>query len=410
MSGSGYAILLGGVVVWPLLLALPTLHSRLPWPLFLAIAPAALLILLPGEANLPLPWLALGTTHLSVDGSNRWILAMLVTLWLIAIPPRSRAPHPPLYHLLTLAGALGAVLATDLIGFFLFSTLMGYSFYGVLLQSGGQATRYAGRFYLIALVIADLILFEAILLAGLTTDALQFGGVHQTMTNSDEATLFATLVATGFMLKLGVWPVHGWLSASLANATRSTTTLLCGIPIAMALLGAVRWLPLGHSSFYTLGTTLQLWGGIVLIFAIWKSKHLPTSAALLITGTFLALLGGALAYPELWREHGHLAPPLIALSGILLASTIFGLGHFKKADQPSNQRDLLMWAVEKTGALPPPYCQRLGQIFRQPIAIKLIEQIRHWGDLLNTAERWLRNWSLIITVLLIFGVIVVLGR
>ena len=79
MNEEIYGIFLLIVVVGPLLLSIPALHSRVPWPRHLAIIPAVLLVVLPGDASLAMPWLIFGTGF-AVDGEVRWILVMSIVI------------------------------------------------------------------------------------------------------------------------------------------------------------------------------------------------------------------------------------------------------------------------------------------------------------------------------------------
>ncbi|HID66913.1 MAG TPA: formate hydrogenlyase, partial [Roseibacterium sp.] len=140
MSAEIYAILLSIVMViavaWPLLLAIPALHSRLYWPRHLAIVPAALLAVLPGNVSLQLPWLLFGAGF-TIDDATRWVLAMSVVIWFTAATMMTSSKQgfangrSTTFFLLTLAGNLGAVLANDLVGFFCFTTIMSYGFYAL---------------------------------------------------------------------------------------------------------------------------------------------------------------------------------------------------------------------------------------------------------------------------------------
>lgn len=417
---------LWGIVAWPLLLAIPALYSRLPLPRYLAILPAAVLVFLPGETARMLPWLFFGT-GLAVDGESRWILLMSVILWLAAVAISHASQRNLVHHhatpffLLTLAGSLGTVLATDLVGFFVFSTIMGYSFYGLLVQDGDEGAHRAGRLYLIVLVVADLALFEALLMAAFATEDLRFEAVRQTMVGSDSAIFFVALVSAGFALKVGAWPFYGWLAAGFASSSRATAVLLCSIPVTMGLLGAVRWLPLGQSSFYVSGTVLQFWGGMAMLYAVLRlfgspsPRLVPAWAIVMTTGGGIVLLGVGLSYPALWREYGELIYPLIALLGVLLASLTFTIGRLKKSDGTPAQVDVLIWAARrifllqswitagKLGGL------RLGEIWLRRRCTTSLQYIRRRENLLCTAEHRLRRWSVIITLLSLFGFAVALS-
>jgi len=333
-----YPMLLLMVVAWPLLLVIPALYLRLLWPCHLAIVPALLLALLPGEATLELPWLLFGTGF-AIDGETRWILAVSVAIWFAAATvakPSKRDfadQRTTTFFLFTLAGNLGAVLATDLMGFFCFATLMGYGFYGLLIQGGDEAARLAGRRYLIVLIVADLLLFEALLLAAFTTENLHFEIVREAIAKASSSPFYFWMVLIGFVLKAGIWPAHLWLTATFSSATRSTALLLGGVPVAMGLLGVMRWLPLGEHAFNVSGMVMQILGVAAVLYAVLRFftqasvKSLPAWTAVALTGLFIAALGAGLADPSVWRQYESLAHPFIASVGLLLAALTFVAGR-----------------------------------------------------------------------------------
>jgi len=331
MSDLTLNVMLGLVVAWPLLLAIPALHSRLPRPCYLALLPAAILLVLPGEASLAPSWV-LFEAGLAINGESRWLLAMCVSVWVVAAtattPPQRDVArdHHTLFFLLTLAGNLGAVLAADLVSFFCATTLMGYGFFGMLMQSGDAAARRAGCIYLICLIIADLLLFEALLLAAFAAHDLQFSTLPQVMAGTAAAPTYWWIVCAGFMLKAGIWPVHLWLCASYRSAPQPAALLLGGVPVAMGLLGLVRWLPLGDVAIATLGTLFQILGVVAILYSVarfFTCKDLTLRLAWIIvaaTGMFIMVLGTGLAYPDVWQPYSFLIYPFIAAFGVLASA------------------------------------------------------------------------------------------
>ena len=165
----------------PLTLALPSLRRNVPWPLLLALLPAAVLALVPTPAWVSLSWFKAGVA-LSLDPTARWWLAMSVVAWASAylLLPATLRVYRGTWLLLALSGQMGALLSTELMGFYAFSTLMSYAFVGLLLTDFDPANRRAGQLYLIPLIIADLLLFDAMLLATDAIGNLSFSHLAQT--------------------------------------------------------------------------------------------------------------------------------------------------------------------------------------------------------------------------------------
>ncbi len=413
----------------PLLLAFPALRSHLPRPCFIALLPALILLTLPQGASIDLPWLLLGS-GLGIDGGvGRLLLAISVLLWMVAAHLLHTARDEPAddrvtsYFLLTLAGNLGAVLATDLVGFFTFSTLMGYGFYALLVAGGDEGRRRAARIYLIVLIVADLMLFEALLIAAATAGGLHFEAVRLAMGQSASPALYLSMVLVGFALKAGVWPLHFWL-LPLFRASRPALTLLLGaVPIAIALLGFVRWLPLGEISLPTLGLIIQGVGVAAMLYAILAGvkraqlKMLPAYAAIFATGVFTTTLGTGLSDPAAWNRYADFAYLLIVSLGLGVALLVVGIGwlqarsHFpamtgRQADDSTPWFErwpvaIARWAAQMGGDTLPhlraAWLAKAGALW----------QAHAWQRALDSGERSLQRWGYAVALFLLLGIVMV---
>lgn len=410
----------------PLLLAFPALRSRLSRPCHIALLPVVVLLAVPEVVSIEVPWLLLGT-GLGIDAASRWLLAMSVVLWAAAATLLYASTGQPgddyltTCFLLTLAGNLGAILATELVGFFAFSTLMGYGFYGLLVAGGGQASRRAGRVYLVLLVLADLALFEALLIAAETTEDLGFEAVRQAVVRSPSSGLYLSMVLVGYALKAGVWPLHFWLPPAFHSARPAVALLLGGVPIAIGLLGMVRWAPVGEISF--LDPALIIQGLAAMLYAIVAGlkraqlKLLPAYAAILATGLFAIALGTGLADPAAWNRYGNPAHVFIVFLGFGLAglATVIrwleARGHRFAA--PARQADdSIPWFERWPGALVR-LAARMGfdtlpRLRASWLAeVDRLRQLGVWKRTLDGSERLLQRWTFAITLCLLLGMVVV---
>ena len=151
MSELATLLLLLSVPGLPLLLAIPALRRHLPWSVHIALLPATVLLFVPGSLAIDLPWILQGSTGLGLDKVSRWWLAMSVVSWAVVgillrrLDGRTAGNSLTTLFLLTLAGQLGAILATGMIGFFAFTTLMSYAFCGLLFVEGDEQAIRAGR-------------------------------------------------------------------------------------------------------------------------------------------------------------------------------------------------------------------------------------------------------------------------
>ncbi len=427
-------LLLLSVPGLPLLLAFPALHSRLSRPCYFAPLPALILLVLPTTISIDLPWLLFGTT-LGFDGTFRWLLGMSVLLWIFAAsllrPLKDPVANNRLisYFLLTLAGSLGTILATGLVGFFVFSTLMGYGFYGLMVSAGGQTARRGGRVYLVLLILADLALFEGMLIAAAaSTGDLAFDSVQLVMAQSDSPGLFLAMVLTGFALKAGVWPLHFWLPLVFRSSQPVIALLLPTVPITLAMFGLVRWLPLGDISSPGLGLTVQAIGVAAMSYAAifyvmgtelkkMQLKTLPVYVIIFVTGLFFTAIGTGLTNPAAWNRYENWAPYFIASLGIGMAVLITVSGwlqakqHYPAA--PAKQvEDSELWFerwsgiivawVGKAGldTLPRWRAWWLAKVNRLWLLICTLQSV------LDASERTLQRWTFAITLFLLLGIAV----
>ena len=344
MSEAFFNSLLAVIVLWPLLLALPALQKRLCWSLTLALLPAACVLVLPFETTLSLPAVLMGS-GLTLDHSNRWMLLVSLIGWFFVMRFESRSGHPPVgarntLLLLTLSGNLGAILSTELTGFFSFSTLMGYAYFGLLLENEKEPVKSSAQRYLILLIIADLLLFEALLLASFSTENLQFGFVQHVMSKAASANLYLVLVMCGFALKSGIWPAQFWLLAQYQSSLPANRLLVSLVSFSIAMLGAIRWLPFGEQAFTQTALLLQLAGAVTLLYALFRLfsafnlARLSGWISVASAGLLCIALGSAMSDPLIWREYADAGTTLIAITVLLL--TLLSLAGARQSATKSN--------------------------------------------------------------------------
>jgi len=347
-------LLLLSVPGLPLLLLLPTLRSRLSRPCHLALLPAVILLTVPVDLSIEVPWLLFGT-GLGIDGESRLLIAMSVVLWIAATflqAPTGQTDdnRQTIFFLLTMAGNLGTILATEMVGFFTFSTLMGYGFYGLLVNGGDAAVRRAGRVYLGFLILADLALFEALLIAATTSEDLGFGVVRHAIERSAAPGFYLSVVLAGFALKAGVWPLHFWLPLAFRSARPAVVLLLGGVPVAIGLLRMVRWFPLGELSLPGLGVGIQWVGLAAAIYgtvAGLRQSHpraLLAYAGIVVTGLFVTTLGSGLEWPVIGTTIKETAHLFILYLGFMLAALVSGSVIADKAKARRALHSLLLVA------------------------------------------------------------------
>lgn len=441
----------------PLLLAAPWLRRFVPRFEYVAILPALLLLIFAEQSRIDLPWLLLGS-GLGFIEQTPLLISMAILLWLPAAFSLSvrlqRNKASPLseitnqrystFFLLTLSGYLATILAVDVVGFFTFSTLMGYSFYGLLINGGDGTRKRAGMVYLYFLIAADLLLFEAALIAVVATGNLSFSAVRDAnlsinivrdvnlnfevvraaLISSSHSVMYLFLVIFGFALKAGFWPLYFWLPLAFRAAKPPASLLIGGIPVAIALLGLVRWLPLGDITLPLIGKIIQFSGVAAILFSLLYAlilrelKTLPAQLAILATGLFTVALGVGLRKPDLWQQFGHLIYFYIVLMSLglaLLAAFIAWRESRQRAvDKTLKPTEARVMLIEQVSEMVVRRIRILGMetLPRLRATSRATAQyymyIPVWKKAMQNAEFILRRWSLAITLLVLLGIIFVL--
>ena len=422
MNESINVLLLFSVPVLPLLLAIPALRLSFPWSCYIALLPALMILLFkPQLISIDIPWLLFGTT-LAIDETSRILLVMSIIVWCASAALLNNSTHFlqsgrfKTYFMLTLAGNLGAILANDLMTFFIFLTLMSYSFYALVVSENKECSQYSGRIYLSFMIIADLVLFEALLLAALVTEHLEFSALHPVIAQSPSLDLYLLMILFGFGIRAGLWPLHFWLSRVFCSSNPVVRVLLVGVPIVMALLGILRWLPLGQITVPALGVGIQ-WLGIasiltVIIFALirrqWQS--LPVKAIIIANGFYMMALGTGLVDPVFWKQYElwayyFLASFAIGFAGLIIVSEYLGLNNdtsFMHAKQPN-------YLISKFK----PYLSLLNHNLKMTKVSRLFNKLNgqiytlSLGKAIDNGEHFLQRWNIAITLFLLLWILVV---
>lgn len=419
-------LLLLAVPLTPLLLAFPALHSRLPKAQFFALLPAVIVVLIPAAFSAELPWLIFGS-EMMLNSFNRLLLAVSIIAWAIALfrfSSQADSEHRLMpFLLLVMAGNFGAIVAADLLLFFGFTTLMGYAFYAVLVTSAGPVQPVA-RIYLWLMIVADLLLFEVLLLLAVDNTNLDFSSANSTMALSPLVGLNLWLVLVGFMLKAGIWPFHFWLLSTYRYTKPALTLLLTVAPVSVALLGLLRWLPLGEISLPMHGLIIQGVGVSAMLYAFISMrrkagmKMRPSAHGVtFMTGLFLTGIGAGLADAASWNRYAAWGYYYVAAPGFVVLILVWLTGRKPLQDNEVKQirqpHDLTLRLDSFAGL----QATRVGRICfcalsewrtRWQAVVKRLRSSHYVGlNIMDVGETRLSNWSMAITLLLLLGLVMV---
>lgn len=421
-------LLLLSVPLLPLLLVFPALRLLLPKAQFVALLPAVIVVVSPVTFSAEMPWLMFGS-EMELDGFNRLLLAMSVLVWAIALKRGSREVvannHSMTFVLLAMAGNFGAIVAADLLLFFGFTTLMGYAFYALLMASY-NAVRRVARVYLWLMIVADILLFEVLLLLAVNNTNLSFASANTTMAQSPLLELNLWLVLLGFMLKAGIWPVHYWLSSACRGVKPALALLLVVAPVSMSLLGLLRWLPLGEINLSVHGFIVQGIGVSAMLYAfvsMLKKTSIkigrPVHGIIFMTGLFFLGIGTGLADAATWGRYEAWGYYFIVALGFVVLLLIT-LRAWKRLllDDPvarSLQAHNLTLRFERFAAM------QVNRVSKSVIYnltgwrawwLAIVKRMWwsnscYWQNILDFTETKLSSWPFAITLYLLLGIVMV---
>lgn len=245
--------------------------ARLWWlPAVAALPALAAAVLVPTGDRLEVPWLLLGSVF-ELDETARIFLAFTSVLWLAAGiyggESMRAGPHAGrfrVFFLLAMAGNLWLIVGQDLASYYMGFSLMGLASYGLVVHDGDRPALQAGKVYLVMTVFAELALFAALVLivvhaGGLVPDRAELVGLSD---------LTIGLLLVGLAIKAGLVPVHVWLPLAHPAAPVPASAVLSGAMIKVALLGWLRFLPVGEAALTGWGLLLVFIGLLTLFFAI----------------------------------------------------------------------------------------------------------------------------------------------
>lgn len=259
------ALILLPLVGAALVLASPPRRARL-----VAAAVAVLelglaldLVLRVGGADFSVPWIpSLGIAlHLGLDGLNSLLVvlaALLTTVALLLAPDRLPRPQEfGMWMLLLLGGLEGVFLSQNLGCFYVFWEIMLIPAWLLLLRWGRDTSgRVPMKFFLYTLAGSLGMLLAVASLAFLPGGApdLEFQALALRVGTMSSSPALLLLFTLGFLVKVPLVPLHGWLVETYENAPAPVTALVAG---AMSKAGVYGFLKVGLGVFPGLVPTLS---------------------------------------------------------------------------------------------------------------------------------------------------------
>jgi hydrogenase-4 component B len=339
--------LLAAAWLLPLFLAALAHRDRLWWtPALGPVAALAAAFLVPLGEGLELPWLLLGS-RLGLDETGRIFLGFSAILWLAAgiqgawelrgdtRGSRGAGRFRTLF-LLAMAGNLWLILGQDLVSFYTGFSLMGIAAYGLVVHQGDPGALRAGRVYLSMTLAGELALFAALVLIAHETGTL-------TPSRADLALIgdpTLALLVLGLGIKAGLVPLHVWLPLAYPAAPAAAAAVLAGAMSKVALLGWLRFLPLGQVTAPDWGALLVLLGLLSMALSIPVGLVQSDPRAVLAyssigkAGLLVLILGLVLLEPDLAPLGMGAVALYAAHHGLVKGALFLGVGLRQRSARP----------------------------------------------------------------------------
>jgi formate hydrogenlyase subunit 3/multisubunit Na+/H+ antiporter MnhD subunit len=344
---------------WPLLLAALvtvriTRNAALNLAPLAAVPALALALGTQAGVTVEMDWLLLGM-RAGLDETSRVFMLFTALLWSLAgIYAHAYTKRDPARHrffaffLMAMAGNIGLIGAQDIASFYLFFALMSFSAYPLVVHTGSDEARRAGKVYLVLVVIGEALLMPALLLSQRAIGSLDVRALAAGIAASPDRDLIIGLALAGFGIKAGALPLHVWLPLAHPVAPTPASAVLSGAMIKAGLLGWLRFLPLGAASLpewsglcITAGIAAAFYG-VAIGLAQDDPKTMLAYSSISQMGLITAGVGIGLAEPEMWPLC-RTAVLLYALHHALAKGALFlGVGLAVGAEHGSRERQAIL--------------------------------------------------------------------
>ncbi|MCC6924016.1 MAG: NADH dehydrogenase [Nitrosomonas sp.] len=321
-----------------------------PWAALPALIAACLLT--PNEARWHFPGLLLGS-EIGLDATGQIFLLLTTLLWTVSgiyarsyLRQSTRREEFYVFFLLSMAGNFILIVTQDLFGFYFGFSLMSFAAYGLIIHDRSAAALRAGRIYMMLTVVAELMLFVALVVAAGISGATTFEALRVGLAVMDPAdqNLVILLGIAGCGIKAGLFGLHVWLPLAHPVAPAPASAVLSGAMIKAGLLGWLQLLPLGLIALPDWGEVLILLGlaaafyGVAIGLTQRNPKTLLAYSSISQMGVMTMAVGVGLLMPHAWP----LILPAIAFyalhHGLSKGALFLGAGLARSGDYRQQRR------------------------------------------------------------------------
>ncbi|MGH7264680.1 MAG: proton-conducting transporter membrane subunit, partial [Candidatus Rokuibacteriota bacterium] len=266
-----------------------------------------------------------------LSGFTASVIAVVATLTLLAGAPSVRRGYgrdASTYYalaLLLVTGLQGMVVSGDLFNVFVFLEVASISSYALVASGGGPALAAAFRYLVLGTVGASFYLLGVGCLYALT-GTLNMADLAARLPEAPASPLFAGGVAflvIGLAIKMGLFPLHGWLPDAYTRAPAPVAALMAPIATKAAVYVLARvLLYVLRPEGLPLGATLG-WAGALAILAGGALAVTQTDARRLLAYSSVSQIGYITLGLGLANESGLAGAYLHVLSHALMKAALF---------------------------------------------------------------------------------------
>ena len=258
-----------------------------------------------------LPWIeVLGLNYnLGIDGLslplvilNNLLICLAVYSGDFAQKNDNTFARPRLFYglILILAGCInGALVAQNLLLFFIFYEVKLIPTYLLINIWGGKNRAYAGTKYLLYTAFSGIFVLAAFLgIAFLTNSSFDYGTIQTQVLPYSKQLILLIAVIIGFAIKTPLVPLHTWLPDAYTESSTPVSMILGGILSKLGTYGLIR---------FGLGLFPQLWNSV----ALWLAAIAAISA---LYASFVAISQTDIKKMVAYSSIAHIAFVVLATS------------------------------------------------------------------------------------------------